>query len=399
MSISVENFYWVLYENLLKPAGLDCRYHWPFDSGNVMKWPFESQQGLFDCHANQRQDEPRNARQAFFHFDQEPIYAEDEYTICKSTSANYHRNIRILANSERSMIKKDFCRRLQMIDWYYFYHGFAALDWYRDAEHVTHDQGITDAFSSFNHIIRNKRAYRMALTARLSARGILDRGTVSFHGDAQDCSLEITDPYTQLSPHSQQLVDQYLIQPNHQPLLVDSQCVDGNYSALFGGNTYRMRQRSFLHLVNETIFYDQKLHLTEKIFHPIVHMRPFVLVAAPGNLEYLRSYGFETFSGWIDEYYDEISDHDLRLDHIARETERIARMPIHDLRHMLDEMRPVLEHNKQHFFSGFKKIIADELVDNFEICLRIWNNGRVDDHSVTIPSCDQLKLAKQLLSR
>ena len=43
------------------------------------------------------------------------------------------------------------------------------------------------------------------------------------------------------------------------------------------------------HIVTETIFYDNKLHFTEKVFKPIVARRPFFLVGAPGNLAYLKS--------------------------------------------------------------------------------------------------------------
>ena len=37
------------------------------------------------------------------------------------------------------------------------------------------------------------------------------------------------------------------------------------------------------------------MHLTEKIFKPIVNKQPFMLLAAPDNLAYLKSYGFKTY--------------------------------------------------------------------------------------------------------
>lgn len=390
MSISVDHFYWVLYETLLKPIGLDCRYQYPFNSGNVVVRPFDER--TYHGH-------PGNRNHAFFHYDQEPIYEENEIDIHGFTYENYMKSLRIFANSELSSLKKKICKRYQLTDWYYFYHGFAALDWYRDAEYVNSDAEIVNAFSSYNHIIRNKRSYRMSLTARLAARDILELGSVSFHGDARDCFDEINDPHTQLSTASRRLIDQYLIDANIKPLTVDYSHVDGSFSAKFGGNMYYQKQRSFLHLVNETVFYDRKLHLTEKIFHPIVHLRPFILVSSPGNLKYLKSYGFKTFEKWIDESYDEIDDDDQRLDLIADETKRIASKPIAELKKILEEMRPVVEFNKKHLFGNFRKIIANELVDNFESCLRTWNNGRVDGRNVDILSDKQLAQAKELLSR
>lgn len=398
MSVSVDNFYWVLYENLLKPVGIDCRFEYPFGSGHIVRWPFHHLQS-FNQPYGEKRDNPKDFNGAFLHFDQEPIYQKDIQFISHGTAGNFMKNIRLFANSESSELKKQVCKKFQLQDWYYFYHGFAALDWYRDAEHVSTDYSITDSFSSFNHIIQNKRSYRMSLTARLASKGILDAGTVSFHGDWQHCVNEINDTNTEISPQSQQLIQDWLINKKIQPMIVDSEQVDGNYSAKFGGNIYRMRQRSFLHLVNETIFYDRKLHLTEKAFHPIVHLRPFMLVAAPGNLAYLKSYGFQTFDRWLDESYDAIEDDDRRLDHIAAETDRIAKKSIGELKEMLEEMRPVLEFNKQHFFGKFRELIADELVQNFETCIRIWNNGRVDDKSIYMPDYDQLCRARKLLSR
>jgi hypothetical protein len=48
--------------------------------------------------------------------------------------------------------------------------------------------------------------------------------------------------------------------------------------------------------------------LTEKALRPIACGQPFILAATPGSLQYLRSYGFKTFSGYIDETYDTIQE-------------------------------------------------------------------------------------------
>ena len=152
-----------------------------------------------------------------------------------------------------------------------------------------------------------------------------------------------------------------------------------------------------MHVVNETVFYEPKLHLTEKIFKPIVAERPFVLVAAPGNLAYLRRYGFRTFDQWIDESYDDIMDPDERLDAVCREIERLCSLSIRQLRDLHRDMLPVLQHNKRHFYGEFRQIIAHELVDNFDHCICVWNNGRVDGRH--LPRQPELARVKQILSR
>jgi hypothetical protein len=134
-------------------------------------------------------------------------------------------------------------------------------------------------------------------------------------------------------------------------------------------------QRAFWNIVTETVYFDEKLHLTEKIFKPIVSRRPFILVAAPGNLGYLRSYGFKTFDRWIDESYDNERNPDRRMQLIVAEINKLCSLSHAQLLQMHQEMQDILEYNHQHFYTNFKTIIVNELVDNFEICVKQHNLG------------------------
>jgi hypothetical protein len=378
--ISNANLYWVLWQHLLAPVGLQCRYFFPFGTTTQLS------KHEYDTYRHDRYD-----ALTLFHFDQEPIYPHDDITIAQATEGNYLKWPRVLANSERSAVKKIICKRYELLDWYFFYHGFAALYWYRDAQYCTNHSNIDRPFINLNHLVRHKRSYRMSLLSRFVRDDIVDRGMVSFHGDWKDCLEEIQDCYCEASELDRDLIQKYLVATKMQPLLADRANIDATSSAHFGVHEYRMKQRALLHVVNETVFYDAKLHLTEKIFQPIVHQRPFVLVGAPGNLAYLRGYGFETFNQWLDESYDQETDHTRRLDKIAAEVLRISNMSATALRDMLAEMTPVLEHNKRHFFTEFRKIITHELVDNFDQCLRLWNNGRVNYVWPQHPDLDAVK--------
>jgi hypothetical protein len=123
-----------------------------------------------------------------------------------------------------------------------------------------------------------------------------------------------------------------------------------------------------------------------------------LLAAAPGNLAYLKSYGFQTFDQWIDESYDTITDPDQRLQAIVDQTQRLCAMSRSELQHMHQEMQPVLEHNFNHLWSGFRQKIVHELVDNFELCVRLWNNGRVDGRELPLHKID-LARTKEILLR
>jgi hypothetical protein len=181
-------------------------------------------------------------------------------------------------------------------------------------------------------------------------------------------------------------------------LTLDRTNTTGSLSADFGHQEFELWKSGLWHIVTETVFYHDKLHLTEKIFKPIVAQRPFMLAAAPGNLAYLKSYGFRTFDQWIDESYDLIQDPDQRLQAIVDQTNRLCAMSDTELRQMHQEMQPVLEHNFNHLWSGFKHRIVNELVDNFETAVRIWNNGRVDGKQLPLQNID-LEQVKQVLLR
>ena len=373
--ISVDNFYWVLYHNLLRPIGIDCWYYYPWGTRENFS-AFEYQIPL-----------PKQEHHVLFHFDQEPIWSNDlgaGYDTGRVSHVAWSNlRLKILANSEHSTLKRTICRERQMQDWYYFYHGFAALDWFRDAKYIDQDLAPRYVFSSLNHLVQNNRSYRMALTAKLIEQDLHHHGSISFHGTQQTCQAEIDDPDSQLTAQEKHLVEKHLVSGSI-PMTLDVTTVDGNLSAHFGHKELSLWQESFWHVVNETVFYEDKLHLTEKIFKPIVSSRPFLLVAAPGNLRYLRSYGFKTFGDWIDESYDDELDPHKRLTLITEQLQRLCDRSPDNLKAMYQDMRPVLDHNRQHFFGEFRERIVNELVDNFDACIRTWNNGRVDGRDLPL---------------
>jgi hypothetical protein len=127
---------------------------------------------------------------------------------------------------------------------------------------------------------------------------------------------------------------------------------------------------SFLHVVTETCFWDERTHLTEKIFKPIVARQPFVLLGCVNNLQYLRSYGFKTFDLWWDESYDKIVDPILRLQAITDIIDEICKLSLRDLEAMLREMSYVLQHNYELFYSKeFIQNAWDELTTNIRAAL------------------------------
>jgi hypothetical protein len=278
-------------------------------------------------------------------------------------------NCYIIANSEHSAEKTDFLNTFGFRDWYYFFHGFAALDWYRNIRYMPPNRNYSKVFITFNNLSTEKRSYRLNLVARLLEKQL--DGHISLNFTDEQLKAEIFNPNSLLSKPSKHVILKQLM--GRPRLTIDT--VD-QHGALSADDNLATLAQGLFHIVTETVFYDSKLHLTEKIFKPIVARRPFILAAAPGNLAYLRSYGFMTFDRWIDESYDSETDPDQRIIKIVAEIERIGQMTPEAVNSMFNDMQSVLDYNFNWFYNGFKRHIVNELVDNFQECLIKHNRGR-----------------------
>mgnify|MGYP003634631989 FL=1 len=113
----------------------------------------------------------------------------------------------------------------------------------------------------------------------------------------------------------------------------------------------KLYEDTYFSVVSETIFFT-KLHdwedscfLSEKIFKAIVFKHPFILVATPDTLKYLKALGYKTFSPVIDESYDSIEDNLERMVAITKEINRLCKLKGQALEDFLDYCRGITEHN------------------------------------------------------
>lgn len=102
---------------------------------------------------------------------------------------------------------------------------------------------------------------------------------------------------------------------------------------------------SFCEIVNETRFAQPTGNFSEKVYQAIRHKKPFVLVAPPMTLEYIKSQGFKTFDKFWDESYDLELVHETRLSMIFEIIDFIDNKPLNELKLIYKEMEDILEHN------------------------------------------------------
>jgi hypothetical protein len=95
-------------------------------------------------------------------------------------------------------------------------------------------------------------------------------------------------------------------------------------------------------VVAETNYSNHYSFYTEKIVKPILAERLFIVFSGQHYLRNLRSLGFKTFDGIIDETYDIIADFDQRGQMI---TEQMIYLFSQDQQIILDKIKPIVEYN------------------------------------------------------
>jgi len=102
-------------------------------------------------------------------------------------------------------------------------------------------------------------------------------------------------------------------------------------------------------IVTETVFEYPYAVISEKTIRPIVHKKMFLLVAPPGTLAMLHSFGFKTFGDFINEDYDDIQDPCTRIEFIVNELDRISKISIDEIQQIIIKYKSTLQHNYNHY--------------------------------------------------
>jgi hypothetical protein len=232
----------------------------------------------------------------------------------------------MLCHSEWNSDDIKWAEESGVITCYYFYHGLIARDWFRHWKH----HGAISSIKDWQH--------RFLLYAR-------------------DC--------TGSRQYRESLINDLI--PLKSMINYDwdkNRNMNSNYSAKISVDD---AQSSAIHLVAETIFCQEKIHLTEKIFKPMVMMQPFILFGGAGSLEYLRKYGFQTFGEIWDESYDLEPDHKHRYQMIKSLIKDLSLLSDAQITALLLKCQKIVEHNQRHFFSDqFEEILLDELKSNMQ---------------------------------
>ena len=243
---------------------------------------------------------------------------------------------------------------------YYWCHAVIARDWYRFAKHDPrlNQPCVQKTFLVYCRDWMPNREYRLKFLDLLVSAELVE-----------DCVISTQHVNTQGVHLANYQVQDSRFAVDTQKLL----CIPNNNSPSSASADYDVNDinSTAISVVLETVVDSSKIHLTEKILRPIACGHPFILVAGPGSLAYLRSYGFKTFDLIFDESYDQETDTVKRLEMVISTMQQVQQLTASDWK----KINEIAEFNKQHFFSAeFMNQVSTELQENLnseiQFCLK-----------------------------
>jgi hypothetical protein len=292
-------------------------------------------------------------------WDQEPVHRHTISDFFKQYLDIYYVEwqgpIKLITSEKNSEDVDWVCDTYNLSSNYYFFHAWAALDWYRGYNRTYlcrsfRDRHIEKTFLCPNNIIGGKRRHRLELLKQLVDRKLVHNNFVSFPDQCPYEGKTVVELCAEYNIH---------LAPVDLPLKIDSGSNYANSSHCI--DMWPLADQSLLHVVTETVYHGKKLHLTEKTFKPIVMQQPFVLVSCQGSLEYLRSYGFKTFGNFWNEDYDD-KDDNTRISCIGKLLADLDSLSVKEKIQLQQHLTPIVEHNFNWFYSReFEELLWNEL--------------------------------------
>jgi len=265
----------------------------------------------------------------------------------------------VLLHSEKRSTNLEQYTQDNYVSSYWWSHAIIALDWFRYAQHVKLRPCPQHTFLAYNRSWSGTREYRLKFLDYLVDHDLVDSCRTWFNPVDPGCQAHF----------QQHLLDN----PNWKPVhdiasYFHPTDADSNSSADFDFDDYNTFD---IEVVLETLFDDDRLHLTEKILRPIALGKPFILAGTHGSLEYLRDYGFRTFDEIWSEQYDLETDAESRLKQIVGLMRDIENWDPKTRQERVAQAQIIADHNRKHFFSTeFFDLVVNELKNNLETALQ-----------------------------
>ena len=297
----------------------------------------------------------------YLFWDQEPLYKSALDQVLPVFSTTYDGQLHLITSEKDSDTVAWAAATYNCKTHYYFFHGWAALDWYRGYNRSfritpVNQRKIKKTFIAPNRIIAGERRHRLEMLYHIFKYNLLDN-----HISCPDiCPAEQISIHDAVIPLQEKYPDiNKVIMAQSLPINFKGESDHPMHSCWL--SLFDESAESLLYLVTETVATGQRLHLTEKTFKPIALGMPFVIVGTRGSLEYLRGYGFKTFGHLWDESYDDADDN-VRIAHIGSLLRSLDTLSVETKQGLFNQAQEVIEHNWNHFYNGgFEAVLWAEL--------------------------------------
>jgi hypothetical protein len=315
-------------------------------------------------------ENPDDEDHAIFFFDQEPVQLSihvptfDRFIM---SSPQIDTVSRFLVCSETNSDNVDYiCKRFNLQPLYYFFHGWAALDWFRGYDRTfliepIRSREMKKTFFSPNRIIGGERKHRVLMLYSMAHHNLLHNNiSAPAICPVENQSIQEIAKYFRTRYPNPETGIVKVISSMSLPMLFPGEDTQRMSSCWL--DQIDLATESMIYHVSETVYFGRRQHLTEKTFKPIAMGMPFVLSAPAHSLSYIRSYGFKTFSDVWDEGYDLIEDDYDRNRILCTLLKQLDKLTIQQKQQMFEKCIPIIEHNWNHFYNGgFEKVLWTEL--------------------------------------
>ena len=264
--------------------------------------------------------------------------------------------------SEQGENIDNLCKKYNWTSHYYFYHGWACKDWYRGYDKTfliprAKNRTPTRTFISPNRIIAGKRDHRVLFLYNVFKLN-LENNWISA---PRTCVYENIDISVVASKYNNIYTDiEQVFQDADLPKLFPGE--ETQQMTSYQLTNFDEAADSLIYVPTETVYFGRRLHITEKTFKAIALEMPFVLVAPAHSLQYMKSYGFQTFQGIFDESYDEEINDIKRIEKVTKLLKDLNELSVKERQQIHRACLPIVEHNFEHFYGkGFEDVLWTEL--------------------------------------
>lgn len=219
------------------------------------------------------------------------------------------------------------------------------------------------------------RPHRFGLGMFIEKHNLWDKGEFTFllcDKKKEDDELVEAFSYETLKEYPEYKDSFY----NKLPMEIDTKfLMEGNELFNFGTSRIYYKpiyEKTAINIVTETTFTKNKVFISEKTFHPIINLQPFIMFASNGQLQELRNLGFKTYGHVIDESYDDEENNHIRFKMVCDEILRLSEMSIDEINKLFLSCKDICIYNRNHLLSFTKyDVFKNSLEKLNKICYGI----------------------------